>query len=166
MRGETPPPEDAEREVSIDLPLSAHLPPSYVPDLNLRLAVYQRLSAAEDPEAVDTISQEMTDRFGEPPPLALNLLYVVTLRSLSKLGGVQSIIAEGGTAVIKMESGETLPAALEETVPRGVQVGRTMMRVDLDPGWQERLQGALELLVAAKDRESAENAEAALVDTN
>ncbi|HEY5640465.1 MAG TPA: transcription-repair coupling factor [Dehalococcoidia bacterium] len=166
MRGETPPPEDAEREVSIDLPLSAHLPPSYVPDLNLRLAVYQRLSAAEDPEAVDTISQEMTDRFGEPPPLALNLLYVVTLRSLSKLGGVQSIIAEGGTAVIKMESGETLPAALEETVPRGVQAGRTMMRVDLDEGWQERLQGALELLVTARAEENAENAGTALVDTN
>ncbi len=166
MRGETPPPESEGAEVSIDLPLSAHLPPSYVPDLNLRLAVYQRLSAAEDPEAVGTILQEMIDRFGEPPPLARNLLYVVTLRSLSKLGGVQSIIAEGATAVVKMEAGETLPAAaLEETAPRGVQVGRTMMRVDLDEGWQDRLRLALELLVAARTEEDTENADKALVDT-
>ncbi len=160
MRGETPPPESEGAEVSIDLPLSAHLPPSYVPDLNLRLAVYQRLSAAEDPEAVGTILQEMIDRFGEPPPLARNLLYVVTLRSLSKLGGVQSIIAGDATAVIKMEAGETLPAAaLEETAPRGVQVGHTMMRVDLDEGWQDRLRLALELLVAARAKENTENAE-------
>ena len=166
MRGETPPPESEGAEVSIDLPLSAHLPPSYVPDLNLRLAVYQRLSAAEDPEAVGTILQEMIDRFGEPPPLARNLLYVVTLRSLSKLGGVQSIIAEGATAIVKMEAGETLPAAaLEETAPRGVQVGRTMMRVDLDEGWQDRLRLALELLVAARTEEDTENADKALVDT-
>ena len=167
MRGETPPPEREGVEVSIDLPLSAHLPPSYVPDLNLRLAVYQRLSAAEDPAAVETIGQEMVDRFGEPPPLAHNLLYVVTLRSLAKLGGVQSIIAEGATAVVKMEAGETLPtAALEETAPRGVQVGRTMMHVELDEGWRDRLRQALELLVAARAEESAENADAAPVDTN
>ena len=167
MRGEVPPPEREGVEVSIDLPLSAHLPPSYVPDLNLRLAVYQRLSAAEDPAAVETIGQEMVDRFGEPPPLAHNLLYVVTLRSLAKLGGVQSIIAEGATAVVKMEAGETLPAAaLEETAPRGVQVGRTMMHVDLGEGWRERLRNALELLVAARAEETAANAGAAPVDTN
>ena len=167
MRGETPPPESDESEVSIDLPLSAHLPPSYVPDLNLRLALYQRLSAADDPEAVDKISQEMVDRFGEPPPLALNLLYIVTLRSLSKLGGVQSIIADGATAVVKMEAGETLPAAaLEESAPRGVRVGRTMLRVGLDEGWQERLRRALKLLMAARAEEEAESAADSPVDTD
>ncbi|MCI0817500.1 MAG: hypothetical protein J4O14_04435, partial [Chloroflexi bacterium] len=84
-----------------------------------------------------------------------------------KLGGVQSIIAEGATAVVKMEAGETLPAAaLEETAPRGVQVGRTMMHVDLGEGWRERLRNALELLVAARAEETAANAGAAPVDTN
>ena len=66
-----------------------------------------------------------------------------------------------------MEAGETLPAAaLEETVPRGVQVGHTMMRVDLNEGWRERLRHALELLVAAKTEEEENNADEALVDTN
>jgi transcription-repair coupling factor (superfamily II helicase) len=100
----------------------------------------------------------MTDRFGPPPPLARSLLYVVTLRALCRVGGVQSIIAEGDTAVVKMDEAETLPAAaLESVVPRGVQVGRTLMRISLDEGWEERLQRALELLV-----EKAEEAEAAV----
>ena len=102
------------------------------------------------------IGQEMEDRFGALPPLARNLLYVVTLRSLCRLGDVQSIIADGGAVVVKMEADETLPAAaLVDTVPRGVQVGRTIMRVDLDEGWEERLRGALELLVAARAEENA-----------
>jgi transcription-repair coupling factor (superfamily II helicase) len=151
MRGETPPVEREGPEVSIDLPISAHLPPSYVPDLNLRLAIYQRLSTAADPEAVSAIGQELLDRFGAPPPLARNLLYVVTLRSLAKLGGVQSIIAEDDTAVIALHEGETLPvAALEAVAPRGVQVGHTLMRVGLDEGWRHRLRSALELLVSAR----------------
>ena len=48
MRGEIPPPEREGPDVTIDLPLSAHLPPAYVPDLNMRLALYQRLSNAPD----------------------------------------------------------------------------------------------------------------------
>ncbi|MEX0682216.1 MAG: transcription-repair coupling factor [Dehalococcoidia bacterium] len=156
MRGETPAPEREGPEVSIDLPLSAHLPPAYVPDLNLRLALYQRLSAAADPEAVSAIGQEMADRFGAPPPLARNLLYVVTLRALAKQGGVQSIIAEDGAAVIKMVEGEVLPsAALEPVAPRGVQVGHSLMRVDLEEGWRERLRRALELVAATKEQETA-----------
>ena len=42
MRGEPPPPDREAPAVTIDLPISAHLPPSYVPDLNIRLALYQR----------------------------------------------------------------------------------------------------------------------------
>ena len=57
MRGETPPPERDAGGLTIDLPISAHLPPAYVPDINLRLALYQRLSAAAGPEAVGEIGQ-------------------------------------------------------------------------------------------------------------
>jgi hypothetical protein len=41
-----------------------------------------------------------------------------------------------------------------------------MMRVDLGEGWRERLRNALELLVAARAEETAENADTASVDTN
>ncbi len=151
MRGETPTPEREGPDISIDLPLSAHLPPAYVPDLNVRLALYQRLSAAEDPEAVSVIGQEMVDRFGPPPPLVRNLLYIVTLRALARQAGVQSIAAEGEAAVIRTREGESLPrAGLEDTVPKGVQVGHSLVRVELGDGWRERLRRTLEQLAAAR----------------
>jgi transcription-repair coupling factor (superfamily II helicase) len=151
MRGETPPPEEDAPDVTRDLPISAHLPASYVPDLNLRLALYQRLSAAPDPQAVSAIGQEMVDRFGSPPPLARNLLYAVSLRVMARNSGIQSITTEEGSAVVRMKEGDDFPrAALEETVPRGVQVGRNLLRVDLEEGWRERLRRTLELLGEAR----------------
>ena len=137
--------------MTIDLPLSAHLPPAYVPDLNMRLALYQRLSNAPDPKAVSVIGQEMLDRFGPPPPLARNLLYVVELRTLCRLGGIQSIANEDEAAVIRTRDGEDFPReALEATAPRGVQVSRHSARVDLSEGWRDRLRQTLELIVDAK----------------
>jgi transcription-repair coupling factor (superfamily II helicase) len=151
MRGETPPPEREGPDITIDLPISAHLPPAYVPDLNLRLALYQRLSAAEDPEAVSALGQEMVDRFGSPPPLARNLLYVVSLRALARQCGLQSIIDEDGTAVVRMREGEEVPRdALEASVPRGVQVSRHLLRIDLGDGWRDRLRETLELLATVR----------------
>src|SRR3546814_17159243 len=99
LRGETPPPERDAGGLTIDLPISVHLPPAYVPDINLRLALYQRLSAASDPEEVSEIGREIVDRFGEPPPVARNLLYIAALRALATAAGVPSIASEDGGAV-------------------------------------------------------------------
>ena len=63
--------------MTIDLPLSAHLPPVLRAGPELRLALYQRLSDAREPEEVASIGQELVDRFGQPPPPSRNLLYVV-----------------------------------------------------------------------------------------
>ncbi len=150
-RGEPPPAEREGPEIAIDLPLSAHLPPSYVPDINQRLALYQRLSAAATPEEVAAIAQEMVDRFGPPPPLARNLLYVVTLRTLAKQAGVHSIAIEDGTATIRLPEGEVLPRErLEPMAPRGVRVGHTMVTVELGDGWRDRLRLTLEQLAEVR----------------
>jgi transcription-repair coupling factor (superfamily II helicase) len=151
-RGEPPPPDRDLPAVTIDLPISAHLPPAYVPDINVRLAVYQRLSSADGPERVAEIGQEMVDRFGEPPPLVRNLLYVAAIRSLAQQAGIQSIAAEDAVAVLRARDDEPLPRdALESTVPRGVTVGRSILRVALDDGWRERLRVTLEQVAALSE---------------
>src|SRR5690606_12969489 len=69
QRGETPPPPSSVKPaVTLDLPLTAYLPDSYIPDLNLRLAVYQRLAQAGEDAEVTAIEQELGDRFGPMPP--------------------------------------------------------------------------------------------------
>jgi transcription-repair coupling factor (superfamily II helicase) len=139
--------------VTIDLPLSAHLPESYVPDLNLRLALYQRMAQMESLSQVDELVQELTDRFQEPPPLAKNLLYVVRLRVLALQAEVQSMATEDGEIVVRLKEGRLLPAdALRDRLPEGVGLGRTTLRLErarLGPAWPQALQRVMEELAGA-----------------
>ena len=151
MRGETPPPPKEGAEVTIELPLSAHLPQPYVPDLNQRLALYQRMSETTDPEEAESIGKELVDRFGEPPPPVRNLLFVILLRALAARAGVQAILTEEGQAVLRLKEGSLVPKqALESRVPKGVSLGRTLVRVELGEGWRTRLQETLEALAEAE----------------
>jgi transcription-repair coupling factor (superfamily II helicase) len=50
---------------SVDLPLSAHIPEGYIPDIHARLAVYQRMASIESAEGVAEMQAELADRFGE-----------------------------------------------------------------------------------------------------
>jgi transcription-repair coupling factor (superfamily II helicase) len=130
-RGEEPPPPKLQPPIVIDLPLAAYIPESYVGDLNLRLALYQRLAAADvtppstnaaQPEGdapatsdtappphqiIDDLERDLADRFGPPPASVRNLLYAVHLRILARRAGIQSVAREddhGGRAVITIRS--------------------------------------------------------------
>jgi transcription-repair coupling factor (superfamily II helicase) len=148
-----PPPPREGPEVTIDLPLSAHLPESYVPDLNLRLALYQRMAQMDSLSQVDELAQELTDRFQSPPPLARNLLYVVRLRVLALQAGVQSIATEDGQIVVRLKEGHQLAAdALRDRLPDGVRLGRTTLWLEqarLGPAWPQALQRVMEELAGA-----------------
>jgi transcription-repair coupling factor (superfamily II helicase) len=151
MEGSAPPPFSEGPDVTIELPLSAHLPQSYVPDLNQRLALYQRMSDATEPQEVESIRQELVDRFGEPPPPVRNLLFVILLRTLALRAGVQAIQTEDGTAVVRLREGSLVPKdALQSRAPKGVSLGRTLVRVELGEGWRERLRRTLEAMAEAE----------------
>jgi transcription-repair coupling factor (superfamily II helicase) len=148
QRGEKPPlPATARPALTLDLPLTAHIPHSYVPDLNLRLALYQRLASAEEESEVEEVAREMADRFGAPPPPLHNLLFAVQLRLLARRAGVQSIQTEDGQIVVRLAEGAHLPREeLRRRAPPEVWVGQTQVRLDrtrLGESWREVLAGTL-----------------------
>jgi len=144
------PPRQRDAAITIDLPLSAHIPESYVPDLNLRLALYQRMSDIHKPEDLSALEQELIDRFGPVPPVVRDLLYVVGLRTLALAAEVRSIALEDGQIVLRLNEGEAVPPeAFAEGVPRGVHVGRTLLRIEITTAdaWRKLLQEVLKMLV-------------------
>ncbi len=151
LRGQLPADLDEGPGVTIDVPLSAHLPSSYVPDINLRLALYQRLSAAASPDDVASFSQEIADRFGPPPRTVSNLLQVVSLRVLAAEAGIVSITTESNEIVIRGRDDAPIPReVMERAVQRGVQVGRSVIRMEIDEQWAERLRDTLEKLASLR----------------
>jgi transcription-repair coupling factor (superfamily II helicase) len=77
VRGE-PPESEVEPEIQLGIP--AYIPETYVPDVNQRLMLYKRLAGVRGVPDLDAIRDELTDRFGSPPPLVDTLLRLMGLR--------------------------------------------------------------------------------------
>ncbi|MSW53957.1 MAG: transcription-repair coupling factor, partial [Actinobacteria bacterium] len=76
--------EEETYECKVELPINAHLAESYVPGERLRLDLYRRLADVAKPADVQSIREELLDRFGELPEEANALLAVAQLRALAK----------------------------------------------------------------------------------
>ena len=76
------------------------IPEDYVPDLNVRLALYRRLSEAERHEDREALAAELIDRFGPLPPEADQLLKVVGIKGLCRQTNVAKIDVGPKGAVI------------------------------------------------------------------
>src|SRR5690625_3543650 len=79
------------KEVRIDLPVDAHLPPDYIPSDRLRLEAYRRLAAAASDEDVAAVVDELIDRYGPLPEPAQLLVAVARLRILCRARGVTEV---------------------------------------------------------------------------
>ncbi|MEO8927475.1 MAG: transcription-repair coupling factor [Caulobacteraceae bacterium] len=76
------------------------IPEAYVPDLNVRLALYRRLSDAERSDDREALAAELIDRFGPLPPEADQLLKVVAIKGLCREANVAKIDVGPKGAVI------------------------------------------------------------------
>ena len=89
------------------------IPEEYVPDLNVRLALYRRLSEAERPEDREGLAAELIDRFGPLPEEAGQLLKVVAIKGLCRQANVAKIdVGPKGAVVAFREDRFENPAGL------------------------------------------------------
>jgi len=77
----------------INLHAPALLPEDYCNDIHERLVIYKRMANCETIEQLDTMYEELIDRFGQLPPPAKTLLESHRLRVLSKPLGIARIDA-------------------------------------------------------------------------
>ena len=80
----------------INLHAPALLPDNYCGDVHLRLSFYKKLATAKTPDQIDTLLEEIVDRFGKLPPQAQTLIDVHRLRVLARPYGVTKVDAAPG----------------------------------------------------------------------
>ena len=68
-------------ETSIDLSVSAFIPPEYIPEESQKLDMYKRIAAVGDEEEAEDMLEEMIDRFGEPPRSVQNLIRIALIKA-------------------------------------------------------------------------------------
>ena len=104
--GREPPLERPLAAVSeVELHVPALLPEDFVPDVHLRLALYQRIAASSGLELQD-MNGELVDRFGPLPPPAANLLQLASLRLRARELGVRRLDLgpQGGSVLFEAEN--------------------------------------------------------------
>ena len=82
-------------EPEINIPFSAFIPESYIPDIDQRLSAYRRLAKMTDPGEIPKFKAELADRFGGIPPETGNLLLKIMLKILATQAGVKRLDLNG-----------------------------------------------------------------------
>ena len=75
--------EEADFVTSIELPVEAYIPDTYVKSEFIKLDLYKRISKCTTREENDDIIEELKDRFGEIPKCVLRLFDIAYLKALS-----------------------------------------------------------------------------------
>ena len=84
-------PMAAATEINLHSP--ALLPSDYCGDVHLRLSFYKKLATAKTNDQIDTLVEELVDRFGKLPQATATLIDVHRLRVLSAPFGVHKVEA-------------------------------------------------------------------------
>src|SRR5450432_1882208 len=82
-------------EVTIDLPVDAHIPHDYIDGERLRLAAYRAMAQATTEADVAAVREELADRYGPLPEPVANLLEVANLRVRLRPYGIREIVLQG-----------------------------------------------------------------------
>jgi transcription-repair coupling factor (superfamily II helicase) len=84
---------DEQWSPQINIGTSVLIPEVYVPDLDVRMALYRRLAAIESEDDIDRFAAELIDRFGALPEEVQHLLDIVAIKALCRQAQVEKIEA-------------------------------------------------------------------------
>ncbi|WP_065961785.1 transcription-repair coupling factor [Curtobacterium sp. UCD-KPL2560] len=110
---------EGQTELRLEIPVDAHIPEDYVESERLRLEAYQKLSAASapaaQPEAIDMVLDELTDRYGQPPQAVRTLVEVSRLRRMAQQVGLSDVVVMGSNLRV---AGKELPDSAQVRLAR------------------------------------------------
>lgn len=105
-------------DVTIELPVDAHLPHEYVGHERLRLEAYRKIADAATPEALEAIRAELVDRYGPLPDVVVNLFEVASLRNDARGAGLTDLTAQGRyVRLAPVEPAESVQLRLKRLYP-------------------------------------------------
>ena len=86
-------------ECAVDLTISASIPDQYVPSPEQRMDLYRRIARIRTGEDADDMTDELIDRFGDPPRQVNNLISAALLRGRASLCAITEITQKGNRLI-------------------------------------------------------------------
>jgi len=151
-------PIEEEKELRIDLPVRAFVPPGWVAQESLRLELYRRISLAADHDALERIREETVDRYGALPTEVATLFAVASLRVTCRLLGIEEVSTYREQVrirpvelpeALRLDVAERVPGATFHEAKRTLNLAPERVASTELPAWVEaRLREALEKTVS------------------
>ncbi len=142
------PPEPAPP--TLHLEIEGRIPDGYVPESNLRLDLYRRLSRIMTLDDAEDFAAELADRFGEPPPATACLLDEARLRAWCVTAGVSQVDAGPKATAFTLADADAAVALARRLPDATAKERRVLIQVgQRTPA--ERLRGVLQHLGAVAD---------------
>ena len=118
----------------INLHAPALLPDEYCGDVHLRLSFYKKLATAKDSQTIDSLLEELVDRFGKPTAPVQTLIDVHRLRVMCEPYGVVKVDATPGVTLITFKASAPIdPSAIIGLIQRNRHVklaGNDKLRIE------------------------------------
>ena len=93
-------PMKEQKDCLIDVQIDAHIPDDYIVSVPQRLAIYRRIAAIRTNDDAMDVTDELIDRFGEPPESVLGLVEVSLLRNTAAQLGIYEIGQRGDNLLL------------------------------------------------------------------
>jgi transcription-repair coupling factor (superfamily II helicase) len=150
-------PVQEQAPVTLDLPLTALIPASYIPDVELRLSIYRTIAAVARPWEVQQVREELVDRFGDIPEEVERLFSLISLRLKSEALGIESIVEREREIVLRpvdtsVVDRQRIHAKLGPSVKFTPQSIRIRLP-DLEIPWATALDTVIDAIEAALERD-------------
>ncbi|MDF1801356.1 transcription-repair coupling factor [Thalassovita sp.] len=108
---------DEQWAPQINLGVPVLIPDTYVPDLDVRLGLYRRLSSLQGKVELEGFAAELIDRFGKLPREVNTLLLVVRIKAMCKRAGIAKLDGGPKGATIQFHNDKfTSPQGLVEYI--------------------------------------------------
>nr|MBP6738130.1 transcription-repair coupling factor [Paracoccaceae bacterium] len=108
---------DDQWSPQINLGVPVMIPETYIPDLDIRLGLYRRLSSLATKVELEGFAAEMIDRFGPLPKEVNTLMLIVRIKAMCKRAGISRIDAGPKGATVQFHNDKFAnPAGLVEFI--------------------------------------------------
>ncbi len=89
-------------ECSADLSVEANIPDSYISSAEQRMDLYRRIALIRGEEDADDLTDELIDRFGDPPRSVNTLIHVALMRGEAAEAGISEITQKSGRIYFRL----------------------------------------------------------------
>ncbi|MBN1211943.1 MAG: transcription-repair coupling factor [candidate division Zixibacteria bacterium] len=88
-------------ETKLEMNIEIYLPDYYITDNQHKVDIYRRLADCYNLDQVEKIREEITDRFGTPPPSAVNLFEATAVKILAAMLGIEKVRIRNSRVVLQ-----------------------------------------------------------------